>query len=443
MGDSFDPQRFRTLTWTKVKAAALARSIPAPATTGLTEDEKIKHTSAVIESLITWHTSWGSSSRTPVEFLNEDDTIVEAIALNITLPETRITDKLLKEIKKAITVKHVVARDAALVDTPREFFDDSEADEDDSEKPTQSHPDGIPMTKGAGRCRDQFPLTNNGPGTGDTGVDPTEADVPKEVTNWFGTILLCIKSGDKYKAFRGKPKGLVLEYRVITGLTPESRPDAFEFEILILSSLRRSALTLSQVRDMDEVGSWSEGFSKAIEVLGPATSSSSLASPAAVNASISQRQYSVVLCTSPDSTKVDLDNPDLLFSLPRALTMSGRDATVLQAEEEIPEEKKDDPANKGLSGKSPSQVADGTSVLLTEQERLGECIKLRKYLSTACDQVDVARRDIGFKFAFMTFGKGLQGGGKVLAKLDAFTQPLLLCQEDRGPISDLARRLAR
>ena len=385
MGDSFDPQRFRTLTWTKLKAAALARSIPAPATTGLTEDEKIKHTSAVIESLITWHTSWGSSSRTPVEFLNEDDTIVEAIALNITLPENRINDKLLKEIKKAITVKHVVARDAALVDTPQESFDDSEADEDDSEKPTQSHPDGIPMTKGAGRCRDQFPLTNNGPGTGDTGVDPTEGDVPKEVTNWFGTILLCIKSGDKYKAFRGKPKGLVLEYRVITGLTPESRPDAFEFEILILSSLRRSALTLSQVRDMDEVGSWSEGFSKAIEVLGPATSSSSLASPAAVNASISQRQYSVVLCTSPDSTKVDLDNPDLLFSLPRALTMSGRDATVLQAEEEVPEEKKDDPVNKGLSGKSPSQVADGTSVLLTEQERLGECIKLRKYLSTALE----------------------------------------------------------
>jgi hypothetical protein len=355
MGDSFDPQRFRTLTWTKLKAAALARGIPAPATTGFTEAQKVAHASAVLDGLIAWHTSWGSSARTPVEFLNEDDTTVEAIALDLPLPETRINDKLLKDLKKAVTKKHVEARDAALEDTPQEFLDDSEADEDDSEKPTQSHPDGIPMTKGAGRCRDQFPLTNNGPGTGDDGLDPTEADVPEDVKSWFGTILLCIKSGDKYKAFRGKPKGLVLEYRVITGLTPESRPDAFEFEVLILSSLRRSALTLSQVGDMEEVGSWSEGFSKAIEVLGPTSSSSSLASPAAVNASTSHRQYTVVLCTSPDATKVDLGNPDLLFSLPRALTMSGRDATVMQAEEEVPEEKKDDPTNKGPSGKSRSR----------------------------------------------------------------------------------------
>ena len=385
MGDSFDPQRFRTLTWTKLKGAALARGIPAPATTGLTEAQKVAHASAVLDGLIAWHTSWGSSARTPVEFLNEDDTTVEAIALDIPLPETRINDKLLKDLKKAVTKKHVEARDAALEDTPQEFLDDSEADEDDLEKPTQSHPDGIPMTKGAGRCRDQFPLSNNGPGTGDNGVDPTEADVPEDVKSWFGTILLCIKSGDKYKAFKGKPKGLVLEYRVITGLTPESRPDAFEFEVLILSSLRRSALTFSQVGDMEEVGSWSEGFAKAIEVLGPTSSSSSLASPAAVNASTSHRQYTVVLCTSPDATKVDLGNPDLLFSLPRALTMSGRDATVMQAEEEVPEEKKDDPANKSSSGKSPSKFIDGTSALLTEQERLNECLKLRKYLSTALE----------------------------------------------------------
>ena len=61
----------------------------------------------------------------------------------------------------------------------------------------------------------------------------------------------------------------------------------------------------------------------------------------------------------------------------------------------------------------------------------------------ACDQVDVARRDVCFQLAFMTFCEGLQGGRQVLAKLDTFVKPFLICQESRCPIDNLARRLAR
>ena len=136
---------------------------------------------------------------------------------------------------------------------------------------------------------------------------------------------------------------------------------------------------------MEEVQSWSEGFDKAIEFLGPTTSSPPLASPAAGNASSTLRQYTAVLRSSSDANKVDLNNPDLLFSLPRAITMSGRDATVLQQEEEVQDENNEVLPDENLIDKPPGKVVVGISALLTDQERLNERIELRKYLSTALE----------------------------------------------------------
>jgi hypothetical protein len=283
VADSWNP-----LSWVPLKNAASSRGLSPGTVQGLTPTLRLAHCAFVISQLVKWYSF--DLTRPIPELLNREDMLTEAAAIGLQLTEDQ-TDHLPEtDLKKLLVKTHIhlkadvdfVLADLSIVSGEEGSGAGSESSDSDDElietdadppppftgplpgaavieDPSDVEPsledNGYPYCSGAGRAVFLFPLR-------DPSRPPnTRVKIPPSILRLFGTVITLhyVKQGQSE---------VTQDFRIITGLTHDSVPGCYSFEVLHLRDNSISSLPSSALAQMDRATDVSTAFHMAQDALG-------------------------------------------------------------------------------------------------------------------------------------------------------------------------------
>ena len=292
--DSWNP-----LSWVLLKSAATVRGLAPGAVTGLTPTLRQAHCRRVIDQLCRWYSF--DKDRPVPELLDREELLSEAESLAIELSEEELDHAPEANLRKRIVRAHTLLKAAAdfeLIDTSLvsgEEAGDEEPSADETAEPGEETlgqppfyeapqpppgiPDaaiveeqtdlepvledlGYPYCSNAGLAIKLFPLRDP------TRPAHTRARIPPAIKRLFGTVFSVhhARLSEDNDSFE-----ITQEFRVITGLTHDSEPNRFSFEVFHLRDNSLSCIQPSALAQMDQATDISSAFHLAQEALASTT----------------------------------------------------------------------------------------------------------------------------------------------------------------------------